>query len=293
MTDPFDTGNIEDLWDELEQELDQLSRGSGGGTIAQVEINMGYPCFLRKEDGYTDRDALFHACKPKDEPGQKAAQAAAKKMLAEAGSGQDVRFGYQIKLFLDGAMSRGEPATWAGDRYEITTGWTDAAKMIVVKSFRENGIFTLPWKGWARVAWVDDPHWVELGKKRRTDQDGNPCYDKVAYISEIFDSKEDAYAAAGGEGEAEVKDTGWKPISDWTTKDLVDTVDTIRKLLADGQTIQQITEDYGLHISDTLVAFGVHTKEGPPNVVAGKYGVSVKDITAARKHGIGAPKEFA
>ena len=73
----------------------------------------------------------------------------------------------------------------------------------------------------------------------------------------------------------------------------MDTVDTIRKELADGKTIEDVATDYDLDPLDVLVAFGVHTKEGPPNVVAGKYSVSITDITAARKHGVGAPKEFA
>ena len=257
MTDPFDTMTLEELYDELEQQGDRLSGGGGGGFIAECRVEIGYKAYLGKDDGLEQADT-FVSFPFGNKEAQKAAEAAAKQMLVAANSDKRSQFGIQITALKDGALLRGEPVSWMGDRYFNADWWTEASKAVVVPSLREAGIRSWPWIGWARVGFADDPWKVAQGLQDQEGQDGTMRYKQVAFISEIFDSKEDAYAAAGGESEAEVE-SGWKPISDWTTKDLVDTVDTIRKLLADGQTIQQITEDYGLHISDTLVAFGVHT----------------------------------
>ena len=284
---PFDDMTIEELYDELEQQGDRLSGGGGGGFIAECRVEIGYKAYLGKDDGLEQAET-FVSFPFGNKEAQKAAEGTVKKMLAKAGKDARPQFGIQITALKDGALLRGEPVSWMGDRYFNTDWWTEASKAVVVPSLREAGIRTWPWTGWARVGFADDPWKVAQGLQDQEGQDGTMRYKQVAFVSEIFDSKEDAYAAAGGEDGVE---STWKPLSDgWTAKDLLDTADTISKELGPGEkTVAQVAEDYGLDPVDVLVVFGVHLKEGPPNIVAGDFGVSVKDITAARKHGVGAP----
>ena len=185
MTDPFDNMTLEDIYNELEQEGDRLSGGGGGGFIAKCVVEIGYKVYLGK-DAVPEQADTFHSYPFGNKQAEKAALASAKKMLTEASSDKRPQFGVQITALKEGALLRGEPVTWMGDRYFNADWWTEASKDVVVPSLRDAGIRTWPWQGWARVGFADDPWKVAQGQQDEEMPDGTLRYKQVAYILSLI-----------------------------------------------------------------------------------------------------------
>ena len=65
---------------------------------------------------------------------------------------------------------------------------------------RDVGIAQLPWEGYIRIGFFDNPYHVSLGEergKKEKDQDGNLRYPQVAYIVEAFADENAAREAIG------------------------------------------------------------------------------------------------
>jgi len=191
-------------WDEYEKASQE--EGGGGGIIARICAETGYKAYV---SGYPQEDTFFPA-DATDRSAREAAKAKGLMLAKEAGvfdertgKPQAPRWGIQIRVFREGALSRGQPVTWSGDRFFNTDSWTDACKTVVVPSLKSNNL-TLPWEGWARIGFKPDPYRVAQGEAGMvdTDQSGNRRYPQVAYIVEVFASEEEAKASAGGGGGA-------------------------------------------------------------------------------------------
>ena len=174
---------MSDFWKEYEQATEQ--EGGGGGIVTKALIETGYKVYV---SGLDQADTFFPAA-----PGDDAARKAAKSKAQALGK---ANWGIQIKAYRDTAVVRGRAATWQADRHFNTDSWTSAAKEVVVPSLRQAGI-VLPWEGWCRIGFQPDPFKLEKGEVGMTDQDqdGNPRYPQVAYVTEVFADEEAARAA--------------------------------------------------------------------------------------------------
>jgi hypothetical protein len=180
------------FWEEYEQTSQEES--GGGGIVGQVQVDVGYKVYAA---GYPQEDTFFAV----ENQGQRdQAKAAAQAFATEAGAPNAPKWGLQLRVYADGAHSRGQPVTWAkGDRFFNSDSWTDACKEVVVPSLKENNIAP-PWVGWARLGFAPDPWEVKAGTMKDVDQQGNPRYSQRAYVVEVFANKAEAMAAVGSSG---------------------------------------------------------------------------------------------
>src|SRR3990167_1643659 len=190
---------MSNFWDEFEKEV---AAESGGGIVAECIVEIGYKVYVGAAQGVTDQGKTWFARRnlpAEKERAYKAAMTFAKTFgLSKASN--DI----QITALRDGALSRGAPVTWKDDRRFNTAVFTDAAKSVVTPSIKACGIGALPWRGWARIGFVDDPYATAKGEAGMTDvdQQGNKRFPTVAYLVKVYGSKAEAYADAnaGGNG---------------------------------------------------------------------------------------------
>lgn len=222
----------QDYWKEYEET--SAKESGGGGIVAKALIETGYKVYVSG----TPQSETFFAAAASDEKARKAAKATAKKL-------GDPRWGIQIRAYLKGATTQGKPATWKGDRFFNTDGWTSACKEVVVPSLRDNGCAPLPWKGWVRIGFKPDPYKAAMGDdgKTDTDQEGNPRFPQVAYIVESFANEAEAMAgvsAAGGSASTPDFPDGWDEET-WKM-----TIPQFRAMKEEGKNIAEIGAAFGV-----------------------------------------------
>lgn len=186
------------FWDDYEQEVQEQA---GGGIICMAKIDLVWKTF----PGEVNQELTLFPAPPcnKNSPAavkaaDKKAQLAAKAFGDEHGAERDPSKGLCIRAYRDNAARRGQPVTWKGDRFFFQAGWTEAGKQ-VGKSVRDTGIIQLPWEGYIRIGFFDNPYHVSLGEdgKREKDLDGNFRFPQVAYIVEAFADENAAREAIG------------------------------------------------------------------------------------------------
>lgn len=175
-----------DFWDVFEKE--EAAEAGGGGIVAKVHVEVGYKVYAS-----VPPTESFFAYDPRDKNSKEKASVAAKAFATLHGARS--AWGVQLRAEVEEAYSGGRVATWQADRCFNTDGYTDAYKGVVRPSLKANGL-TIPWVGWARLGFKDDPYRVKQGEdgKTDTDQEGNPRFPLVAYVTEVFANKEAAMA---------------------------------------------------------------------------------------------------
>lgn len=232
----------ENFWEAYERTVQAES--GGGGIVAECVIETGYKAYVSgpQEDS-------FFPCGMDDE--SKAAAKAAADAAARAGGRERSRLGIQIRCKRDGAYSGGNPATWQGDRFFNADSWTEAAKDVVVPSLKEHDI-RLPYTGWCRVGFQPDPYKKAQGEAGMTDtdQNGNPRFPQVAYITETFDDQDAAYAAIGvTEDQPAAASAGAPKGWDEATWNSV-----VPDIVASDKTPAALATEYGVSVADIVRA---------------------------------------
>ena len=182
-------------WDQYDESV-QMESG-GGGIIALTEVSTGYKVF---PPGVDQVDAYFPAPAGKaNKKAQGEAKKKAAKLLSDHGMDDRPQFGIMIRCEKANAFTRGQAATWSQDRFFWAANYTQACKEVVIPALKELGVAPLPWTGWARIGFKPDPYKVEQGEAGKTDEDqeGNPRFPQVAYVTEVFPDKKAAMEAVG------------------------------------------------------------------------------------------------
>lgn len=181
-------------WDEFNKAVEK--EFGGGGVIAKVRIETGFKVYA---DGmYGDVSWFPTRFGEAHEAEKNVALIAAREL------GRPVP-GTQIKMFREGAISRGKLATWNVDQFKNVNQFDTGFKKVLLPSLVENGI-EAPWEGFARIGWQDDPHFVEMGEAgmKDEDQNGEARFPRIAYVVAVLTDAEyqDALNAAGGTDDA-------------------------------------------------------------------------------------------
>ena len=237
---------MSDFWKEYEQATEQ--EGGGGGIVTKALIETGYKVYV---SGLDQADTFFPAA-----PGDDAARKAAKSKAQALGK---ANWGIQIKAYRDTAVVRGRAATWQADRHFNTDSWTSAAKEVVVPSLRQAGI-VLPWEGWCRIGFQPDPFKLEKGEVGMTDQDqdGNPRYPQVAYITEVFADEAAARAAVGVTETTHVGGVEVSVPDKWDAESWKSVWPELYQAKEAGRSLKQIADDYGVSVPDVSKALAAH-----------------------------------
>ena len=181
-------------WDDFDKADKEESSGSGG-IIGNVIVDAGFKVYAK---GQSNEDTFFPA------GGVGADKRLVAKRKAETfaqGIGADQpRWAVQIQVEKEGAFSAGQLATWENDRFFVTDTWKGSFKE-VVRPALEKFEMALPFTGWARVGFKADPYFEAMGEAgKEEDQNGNLRFPPIAYITELFASKEEAMVAVGDGG---------------------------------------------------------------------------------------------
>lgn len=228
-------------WNEA---LEVAAAESSSGIIGKARVEFGYKVYV---SGAPQAETFFPAGAGKSDVDKRAqALASAKAYAQKAGQPQKPRWSLQIRVYRNAAASGGEPVTWKDDRFFVVNTFTDAFR-VVVKSLQDAGIPSLPWEGWARIGFVNDPYYERQGEAGMVDQDadGSPRFPQVAVIREVFPNEEAARAtvlgvAGGPSGRTPEAPPGYTPAT-WAL-----VVPEIRKVVTAGKAIQQIAAEYGI-----------------------------------------------
>lgn len=224
---------------------------SKSGVIAKADIRFGYKVYV---PGAPQGETFFPVPMERTHDAERErskALAQAREYLRRAGRvGKRPVLALQIRLDRDTAVARGQPVTWRSDRYFVVPVYA-AAFPDVVASIQGAGIPALPWEGWARVQFVNDPYAEAQGAAGMTDRDpdGNPRFPQIAVIAEVFPDEVAARAAAllGAEvseqpAEAEDAPPGYSRRA-W---DLA--VPAIREALRSGADASKVAADYSVPV---------------------------------------------
>jgi len=245
---------MSDYWDEYNRVASR--EGGSGGIVCKALIEFGYKVYV---SGPTQEESWF-AAPGRDTPDankvRKRQLAAAKKLAAQYNAAKGPQWGIQIRAYRDTAVVRGQPATWQGDRFFNCDKWVSAYKEVLVPSLRESGVGVLPWEGWCRIGFKDNPYHVKLGKAGMTDrdQDDNPRFPQVAYIVEIFADETAARAAVGAiESQPSPVEAAFPEQADvpegWSAKEWERLIPVLRAAVRDeGQTAEVVADDYGVAV---------------------------------------------
>jgi len=183
--------------DELEQLIEETDRelgGGGGGAISYVEIMFGWKVFAAAPE-WGGNVFPFRPGKQYAEERSRAFQEA-KTFADSVGAAfcehepKCRRCGITIRRHRDRSYKGGELVTWSVptlDEYEHF--WTPASVQLVRPSLKEAGITKLPWSGWVRLAWADDPDGY-MEEDRRPGHEGEMRVKQIAYVSEVFTEAE-------------------------------------------------------------------------------------------------------
>ena len=235
-------------WDEFDK-ADKEEAGGSGGVIGNVTVDTGFKVYATGQGN----EATFF---PTGGVGGDARLAAKRKAeaFAQEISADQPRWAVQIRVQKEGAFSGGNAATWENDRFFVTDTWKNSFKD-VVRPALEKFEMALPFTGWARVGFKADPYFEAMGEAGKTDQDqdGNPRFKQVAYITELFASKAEALVAVGESGGTPAVAPAFVP-EGWDASDWADIVTDIKEQkemhgMTNSQVKKMIAVDYEVEIS--------------------------------------------
>jgi len=232
-------------WDEFDK-ADKEESGGSGGIVGNLTIEPGYKVYA---SGASNAESFFPvAALGKNE--RTAAKRKAEAYAQEMGA-NGAKWAVQIRVAKEGGFSGGKAATWNEDRFFVTDTWTDAFKKVVRPALVALGM-DLPFKGWGRVGFKNDPFREAQGEAGKTDEDadGNPRFPLVAYPTELFASQAEALTAVGD------TDAPAAPAfvpEGWTAEDWVACIPQIKEEkemhgLNNAQLREHITETYGVDL---------------------------------------------
>lgn len=183
-----------DWWNEA-LETAQAESAGGRGIVGKARVEFGYKVYV---SGAKQEETFFPAPAEKTRAEERSrALAKAQELLRKFGNiGKRPAWSLQIRVYRESAVARGEPVSWKDDRFFVTPTYASAFNT-VVESLRNAGITALPWEGWARINFVNDPYAEAQGAAGMTDRDadGNPRFPQVAVIAEVYPDELTAYAA--------------------------------------------------------------------------------------------------
>jgi len=232
-------------WDDFDK-ADKEESGGSGGIVGNVTIEPGFKVYA---SGASNEESFF----PVAALGKNDRLAAKRKAEAYA---QDMgasgaKWAVQIRVAKEGGFSGGKVATWNEDRFFVTDTWTDAFKKVVRPALVALGI-DLPFNGWARIGFKNDPFREAQGEAGKTDEDadGNPRFPLVAYPTELFASQAEALTAVGdaaGTPAPSYVPDGWTA-EDWASciPDIVEQKEMHG--LNNAQLKDYVTETYGVDL---------------------------------------------
>lgn len=224
-------------------EIVEISKALGGsGVIARVRVETGWKVYA---SNVSPLRAWFPAPGGKNEDAEKkrAAALAEAKRFAAQHDAPPPRWAIQIRAYRDTAVVRGQPVTWKEDRTWSYPTYTDAYSLLL-DNLREVGILSLPWEGWVRLRFQDDPYAV-AHNIREEDAEGNLRYKQIALISEIFPDERAAREAAGAATDgAESVPPDAPPGYTRATWERV--IPEIRATLQSGKSIAEVASLYGV-----------------------------------------------
>lgn len=235
--------------------------GGGGGYFGKIKLTFGYVAYPKGEGA--SANSMFEY-NPTDEASRKAALAKYMSYVAEKGIEKAMQKTSCIILVYKDHIINKDPSTWKGDRVNAILTFTDAYKDIVRTKIKELGISTVPWEGWAHVAFMPDPS----GRTRPFVNENGETEERVsliAYIDKIYATKEDCKKAAeefSGGGESVVSAAGvsinaksgsYGQLPDGWTDAMVDSVKgDIKSAKEHGKTPAEIANDYGLTVGNIV-----------------------------------------
>jgi hypothetical protein len=237
---------VSDFWSQYEKSVE--SESGGGGIICRAKIETVYKGFV---PGLDQGDA-YRAVGVNATDNEKNK---AKAELTALGADR-AQYGVQIRAYRDSAVSRGKPVTWTTDRFFFQASWNSACKDVVVPSIRDSGIASLPYEGWVRIGFKPNPFNVAQGEAGKTDKDqeGNPRFPQVAYVTEVFANEDAARAAIGGEAsEAQTSTSGNAPAG-WGVAEWQNIWPVIHGQKQDGKTPKEIADYFGVTVPDVTKA---------------------------------------
>jgi hypothetical protein len=183
---------VSNLFDDLS---DIAKKESGGGIVCKGKIETGIKFF---QSGVGNRDSFF-ACDLRDEKAVKTATEKAKAKLAELGNATG-RVSKCVQLVAYKDCVKGRDVTWQDDRFFCYPLYTQAAKAVVLPSFKSAGVNALG-ELWYRIGFAPDP-----SGRLKKNQNGEDVVEQIAYVAEVYASEQAALAAvAGGDVKAESK----------------------------------------------------------------------------------------
>ena len=182
-------------WDEFDKADKEESSGSGG-IIGNVIVDTGFKVYA---SGQSNEDTFFSTGGVGGDA-RLAAKRKAETFAQEVNATKEPKWAVQIRVEKAGAVSGGNAATWSEDRFFVTDTWQPAFKDIVRPSLERFEI-VMPFTGWARIGFKDNPYFVAMGESgKKEDPSGNLRFPNVAYITELFASKAEAMVAVGDSG---------------------------------------------------------------------------------------------
>ena len=163
----------------MEETEKDAQKASGGGIIAQMELQAGYKLFVT---GLGNRDSFFPFTPGNDESKKKAFTLAKAK-----GEPKDVR---QLVVYKNSV--KGREVNWKDDRFFSYELWTPAFKEIFFPSVKEHKELALGQKFWGKVSFKAEPK-----GRMKPDQNGEMKPELIAYIAQVYASEQEDIADAG------------------------------------------------------------------------------------------------
>ena len=216
--------------------LDSLNKteklDSGGGYTGRVRLDVGYKIFIKG----LDNKESFVPFDPEDADAQKKALIAARAISTEHDPTRKPKPSVQITIYRDDVIGR--DVTWQDDRIFTYPTYTDGYKQVIKPALeglaeQNKPIPSLGVDFWGRVSFIADP-----GGRTKKDQNGEEVPELIAYIADVFPSKNAALAFAVGAGSEEGGKTTQAPGSDdpfTQMKDDADFLATLKTSVADLQ----------------------------------------------------------
>jgi hypothetical protein len=234
---------MEDFWKTYGESTDKETAG-GSRTVGEIDVSLGFKVYTGDVPQSETFFPIQDATSAEQRKHALAKANALRERLGIVGNRNKAQYGIQITRFRDSTVrmtdSGLEPVTWKDDLRENTDAFRSVTKMgrdgkvtlynratkekarvpvdavpggkmsfdIVVDSLNSVGVGgSLPWRGYATLAWTDDPEAVYFGEDGmwESDGEGNPRFPQVAYLIDTFDSVEAARTAIGAGGDTEIR----------------------------------------------------------------------------------------
>lgn len=258
------TTDMGTLFDDLDKQGEQESKGDGGGgVICQFRFEAGYKVFAK---GLGNRESFFPYT-PGNETSQKAALAKAKETGEKYGVTKSPSTAAQLVLRKNSV--KGKEVTWKDDRFFTYPVWTESYKQILKPALVAAGVNAIG-DYWGRISFKADPS----GRKYKG-QDGKEHDELVAYVAEIYKTEQDAIKAASKDAPAGAGNGNGHTLSippGYTADTWAKQADDIRKMRlayiqkgAQGdEATKRAAEDYGATPDQVVQLLGLPVAPPPP-----------------------------